>query len=750
MTGLAEILHPPIAHRRARRDVSVALAAMLLGAGLPAYPQTLEVVPDAAHVVVFSGRQGGPFSPQSDPKWILSNSEASSLDFSILSSQPWLTVTITGGTVPASLLNREEEAFALLTAEANNLAPGVYTGEVTFTNLTNGQGTTTRQVELQVAPASIAVSPAFINVSATSNGPNPADAVITLTNDTTVDLNFELHWTQRPWLGLSAESGTVPGGDTVEVFVSFNLFGLSNGLYASSVEVRNTTNGAGTREVPINLLVEPATAGAILLLPDTDVDADGPAASIPAASQTYELSNLGSEPFPWIAEATEDWVTITPASGWLASNNGAAGGPDQQFVDIRLNAARNDLPAGAHTAMVTILEVWTNPFTGAVSTFPAASRIVRVEADPVLTLSLPQSGGTVTATPPGRTATASTTQNIRYEFGDTVTLTASINDGHQFGGWSANFDIDDPMVNPLVLIMDESKHVSAIIKPVTHTLTLSTNGVGTGTVTASPTATIVENALVSKYEHGVLARLTATADNGAVFVGWSGNIPSGAQLLNPLEVIMDRDRTITARFERGLSVAVDITGDGDVLVAPNLVSYAPGTVVTLTASAADGYVFAGWSGGATGTDETITVTLNQSLVVAAEFIEISGGNGGGNMAKLTVDVEGDGQVTPPGGNFARGAKVTLIATPGVGSRFVGWEADATGDELATVITMDGDRSVRAVFDLSDEPAPQPAPGGGQVCGAMGMLGLPMLMGLGLVFLSPPGRRAMRASAGVET
>jgi hypothetical protein len=257
--------------------------------------------------------------------------------------------------------------------------------------------------------------------------------------------------------------------------------------------------------------------------------------------------------------------------------------------------------------------------------------------------------------------------------------------------------------------------------------------------------------VISHYANGASVTLSASADAGWVFQGWDGNVPEGDELDNPLTVLMDRDRVITARFGAGLRLTVDIEGDGDVLVSPDLETYLPGTSITLTAVPSSESEFTGWSGAATGEETQITLVINGNLAVEAIFTGIDEpepGPGNGQTASLAVDIQGDGVVTPAGGSFNIGAKVTLIATPGIGSKFVAWQNGAVGADLITVITMDQDRTVMAVFEPAEDAPGRPgsSPGGSGTCGAMGMLGIPALFLIGAALVEPRSRRTLRSLA----
>src|SRR5664280_1353126 len=68
-----------------------------------------------------------------------------------------------------------------------------------------------------------------------------------------------------------------------------------------------------------------------------------------------------------------------------------------------------------------------------------------------------------------------------------------------------------------------------------------------------------------------------------------------------------------------LTTTVAQSAAGSISRSPDASSYAPGTVVTLTASPASGYVFTGWSGALTGKKNPATVTMDADRNVTAFF-----------------------------------------------------------------------------------------------------------------------------------
>lgn len=54
---------------------------------------------------------------------------------------------------------------------------------------------------------------------------------------------------------------------------------------------------------------------------------------------------------------------------------------------------------------------------------------------------------------------------------------------------------------------------------------------------------------------------------------------------------------------------------------------------------------------------------------------------------------------PSGGTYAAGEEVQLTAAPRAGFQFVEWSGDVSGTEESTVVTVDSDLTVQAVFEM---------------------------------------------------
>jgi len=95
------------------------------------------------------------------------------------------------------------------------------------------------------------------------------------------------------------------------------------------------------------------------------------------------------------------------------------------------------------------------------------------------------------------------------------------------------------------------------------------------------------------YPSGTQVTLTAIPASGWSFAGWSGDITSSD---NPLTITMDANISATATFTQDeYTLDVSTAGSGTVDLDPVGPTYPSGTQVTLTATPASGWAFAGWS-----------------------------------------------------------------------------------------------------------------------------------------------------------
>jgi hypothetical protein len=288
--------------------------------------------------------------------------------------------------------------------------------------------------------------------------------------------------------------------------------------------------------------------------------------------------------------------------------------------------------------------------------------------------------GTVTSTPVTLSVTSTAGGSVSlspsggsYAPGTPVTLTAVPTAGYAFAGWSGGLT---GTANPATLVVNASTSVTATFRRL-YTVTVSPST--GGSVALSPSGGV--------YASGTTLTVTATPQSGYRFSGWGGAL-SGTQ--NPTTLLVDADKTLSASFTPEVRVNVSTTGSGSVTLSPSGGSYAPGTLVTLTAVPGTAASFLGWGGALGGTQNPVTLLVDTDKTVTASFTV---------TYALTVSTKGKGSVTasPSGGIYAAGTVVTLTASAGSGFAFQSWSGDVTSTSATVTVVMDRNKSVLASF-----------------------------------------------------
>lgn len=123
-----------------------------------------------------------------------------------------------------------------------------------------------------------------------------------------------------------------------------------------------------------------------------------------------------------------------------------------------------------------------------------------------------------------------------YDHVTTVTLTATPDDGYRFVGWSGS---TSSTLTPLSITMDSTQTLTAHFALKEYALVIVADN---GSVVKSPSQLL--------YEHGTTVTLTATPNEGYLFTKWVGDVPAGEEKANPLSLLMDGGRRLTATFSR--------------------------------------------------------------------------------------------------------------------------------------------------------------------------------------------------------
>ncbi len=233
--------------------------------------------------------------------------------------------------------------------------------------------------------------------------------------------------------------------------------------------------------------------------------------------------------------------------------------------------------------------------------------------------------GTVSSSPAGIACGGDCSEV--YDSGTVVTLSASPDAGCIFSGWSGG---GCSGTGNCQVTMNNNTTVTATFTR-QYTLTVNKDGSGSGTVSSSPAGIDCGADCSEVYNSGTGVSLSANADPGSAFTGWSGD----ADCVDG-KVTMDADKNCTATFLPRYTLTVNLTGPGtgSVTSSPGGIDcgtdcsevYTMGTVVNLTPNPDVCCLFSGWSGDADCADGQVNVNSNMGCTAtfAVKQFNISG------------------------------------------------------------------------------------------------------------------------------
>jgi uncharacterized cupredoxin-like copper-binding protein len=240
---------------------------------------------------------------------------------------------------------------------------------------------------------------------------------------------------------------------------------------------------------------------------------------------------------------------------------------------------------------------------------------------PIESLSVNVSGsGTVKSSPAGISCPSACQAGFSY--GTAVSLSATAGAGYKFTGWSGA--CSGTGACPITMFSPTS--VTATFTAIPETLTVGVSG--SGTVTSSPAGISCPGTCSTAFSYGTGVVLTAAPSSGYAFTGWSGACSGTATTCT---LTMNATKSATATFALLETLTMTVTGSGTVTSSPAGIScpntcsatFPQGKTVTLTASPATGYGFAGWSGACAGNNPTCSTAVNGTESAQATFIQLT-------------------------------------------------------------------------------------------------------------------------------
>ncbi len=355
---------------------------------------------------------------------------------------------------------------------------------------------------------------------------------------------------------------------------------------------------------------------------------------------------------------------------------------------------------------------WTGPVSNASIPSPTvtmdADKSVTanfVESCYLLTLSFSGAGGSIpTASPIKSTGCV---DNHTYHLNEVVTLTAaSPTVGWEFVNWTG--PVSNSNVSPTTITMNGAKSVTANYATITcYLLTLGFTGAGGGTPTASPTKSTgcVDD---HTYRLNEVVGLSAPIpDPGWEFFNWTGPVSNAND--TPTSITISNNVSVTANYVKSCYLlTLNHTGQGtNPTPSPTnstgcpTNNYVAGESITLTPHPLLHYQVGSWSGTANPSSNIVNMppnphTAGVTYIPICYTLTVNWNPARGDVQYTAADCPGD----VSGVKYLEGAVVGLEAFDNDGYEFANWTGADTGNINPSTVTMNGDRTVTANFNLS--------------------------------------------------
>ena len=270
-----------------------------------------------------------------------------------------------------------------------------------------------------------------------------------------------------------------------------------------------------------------------------------------------------------------------------------------------------------------------------------------------------------------------------FNFNTTNTIMANANPDYIFVKWS-----DSNTDNPRQLLLTNDTVLTAtFVEDRLYEVNVVSQNTDIGTVTGT-----------GKYDYGTSVELQAIPSENCYFVRWSDGESS-----NPRMLIVETDVNLVAEFDtlkvyNVLVQASDTVGG----IVSGAGEYVQGSQATLSATAAEHYVFSQWSDGRT--DNPRTVRAIADATYTAVFVPMQ-------YNIILSQNNADMGMVSGSGVYSYGERVSCLAKPYPNYHFVQWSNGETANPYEFVVEEDmmltAYFAAGAVTAIGNESATQP-------------------------------------------
>ena len=256
-----------------------------------------------------------------------------------------------------------------------------------------------------------------------------------------------------------------------------------------------------------------------------------------------------------------------------------------------------------------------------------------------------------------------------YEYGKSVTLTATANTGYKFVQWN-----DGNKNASRTITVSGAATYTATFEKLTYTVSTASSPTNGGTVSGGGT-----------YEYGKEVTLTATPSTSAgyEFVKWSDGVTSASR-----KITVTGNATYTAEF-RLKTYTVTFKAEDSTTLKTESVTHGlkatPPTAPEKADTAEWDYTFDGWYD-SNGNKWTSSTTITGNITYTAQYTATK------RTYSVTV-ILFNGQATR---DYEYGTRLTIVAQEVEGYDFIGWSDGNT--EKSRVVTVTGNATYQALYE----------------------------------------------------